>query len=204
MYLRFSWFSLLSVTLFSLNAFSLSALSLNADAQEIATFAGGCFWCMQPPYDKIPGVISTRVGYTGGQLANPNYQQVSAGGTGHCEAVEITFDPTKVNYQRLLDIFWHNVDPTQKDGQFVDKGSQYRSEIFFHNPEQGRLAEESKAAHAKSGVLKEPIVTAINPAGPFYPAEEYHQKYYQKNPLRYKFYRNGSGRDKRLKKIWGP
>jgi peptide-methionine (S)-S-oxide reductase len=168
-----------------------------------ATFAGGCFWCMQPPYDKLDGVVSTTAGYTGGHKVNPTYHEVSGGGTGHAEAVEITYDPKKIGYEKLLDVFWHNVDPTDSGGQFCDRGDQYRSEIFYHNDTQKRLAEESKAALEKSKPFKRPIVTKIVAATTFYPAEGYHQEYYKKNPLRYKFYRYGCGRDKRLEQLWG-
>jgi peptide-methionine (S)-S-oxide reductase len=169
----------------------------------IATFAGGCFWCMEPPFDKLDGVLSTTVGYTGGTMQNPTYKDVSKGGTGHAESVQITYDPNRISYEKLLDVFWHNVDPTSTGGQFCDWGDQYRSEIFYHTPEQKRLAEQSKANLEKSKPFKEPVVTRITAAGKFWPAEEYHQKYYQKNPLRYKFYRYGCGRDKRLEELWG-
>lgn len=168
-----------------------------------ATFAGGCFWCMEGPFDKLEGVISTTVGYTGGHTKNPTYKQVSAGGTGHAEAVEVLYDPEKISYAELLKVFWHNVDPLTADGQFCDKGNQYRSEIFYHNEEQKRLAEASKKALETSGRFDKPIVTRISPASTFYPAEEYHQNYYRKNPLRYKFYRYGCGRDDRLEELWG-
>ena len=168
-----------------------------------ATFAGGCFWCMEPPFDKLPGVVSTTSGYIGGQKANPTYQEVSAGATGHAEAVQVQYDPQKVSYEKLLDVFWHNVDPTVKNRQFCDVGSQYRTAIFYHDAEQKRLAEASKAALEKSKPFKEPIVTEIVMATTFYPAEEYHQDYYLKNPVRYKFYRTSCGRDARLKEIWG-
>ncbi len=170
---------------------------------EKATFAGGCFWCMEPPFDKLDGVISTTSGYTGGQVENPTYKQVSAGGTGHAEAVEILYDPDKVSYRKLLEVFWRQINPTTPDRQFVDVGSQYRSAIFYHNEEQRRQAEETKKEMAASGRFDGPIVTEIVPAGPFWPAEDYHQDYYVKNPLRYKFYRFGSGRDKYLEKVWG-
>jgi len=170
---------------------------------KIATFAGGCFWCMQPPFDKTDGVISTTAGYTGGHVDNPTYQQVSAGKTGHAEAVEVLYDPKKVSYEKLLDIFWHQINPTTPDRQFVDVGNQYRTAIFYHDEEQHRLAEESKKRMEESGRFGAPIVTQIVPAGPFWPAEKYHQEYYKKNPLRYKFYRYGSGRDQYLEKIWG-
>ena len=168
-----------------------------------ATFAGGCFWCMEPPFDKLDGVISTTSGYTGGTKVNPTYQEVSAGATGHAEAVQVEYDPKRVSYEKLLDVFWHNVDPTQKDGQFCDHGSQYRTAIFVHDAEQKRLADASKAALAKSKPFKGDIVTEIVPATTFYPAEEYHQDYYMKNPLRYKLYRTSCGRDARLKEVWG-
>jgi peptide-methionine (S)-S-oxide reductase len=168
-----------------------------------ATFAGGCFWCMEPPYDKLDGVIATTSGYTGGKKANPTYQEVSAGGTGHAEAVQVEYDPKKVSYEKLLDVFWHNVDPTQKDGQFCDHGSQYRTAIFVHDAAQKAAAEASKAALAKSKPFKGDLVTEIVPASTFYPAEDYHQDYYMKNPVRYKFYRTGCGRDARLKELWG-
>ena len=169
----------------------------------VATFAGGCFWCMEPPYDKIPGVDATISGYTGGRVANPSYEQVSSGSTGHAEAVQVVYDPKKVTYEQLLDIFWHNIDPTVKDRQFCDGGSQYRSAIFYHDEGQRKAAEASKAALEKSKPFKEPIVTQIVMAGPFYPAEDYHQDYYTKNPVRYNLYRSGCGRDARLKQLWG-
>ena len=174
-----------------------------AGATARAIFAGGCFWCMEPPFDKLDGVISTTSGYIGGSKLNPTYQEVSAGGTGHAEAVQIEYDPKRVSYEKLLDVFWHNVDPTQKDGQFCDHGSQYRTGIFTHDDEQKRLAEASRAALAKSKPFKGDIVTQIVPATTFYPAEEYHQDYYKKNPVRYKIYRTGCGRDARLKDVWG-
>lgn len=170
---------------------------------ETATFAGGCFWCMEPPFDKLDGVISTTSGFTGGHTKNPTYKEVSRGGTGHAESVQIVYDPKKVSYSELLDVYWHNIDPTSANGQFCDRGNQYRSEIFYHNAEQKRLAEASKKALSETKPFKDPIVTAISPAGPFYPAEEYHQDYYQKNPVRYKFYRFGCGRDRRLEELWG-
>ncbi|MEP7084333.1 MAG: peptide-methionine (S)-S-oxide reductase MsrA [Betaproteobacteria bacterium] len=168
-----------------------------------ATFAGGCFWCMEPPFDKLDGVISTTSGYTGGAKVNPTYQEVSAGSTGHAEAVQVVYDPKKVSYEKLLDTFWKNVDPTQKDGQFCDHGSQYRTGIFVHDAEQKRQAEASKAALDKSKPFKGPVVTEIVDATTFYPAEDYHQDYYMKNPVRYKLYRTGCGRDARLKEVWG-
>jgi peptide-methionine (S)-S-oxide reductase len=175
----------------------------NAGAADVATatFAGGCFWCMEPPFDAIAGVVSTTAGYTGGQLANPTYEQVSAGGTGHAESVQVVYDPKRVTYRQLLDVFWHNVDPTTPDAQFCDVGRQYRTAIFVSDDEQRRAAEESRDAVAKR--LGRRIVTEIVPAGPFYPAEDYHQDYYRKNPVRYRFYRYTCGRDRRLAEIWG-
>jgi peptide-methionine (S)-S-oxide reductase len=166
-----------------------------------ATFAGGCFWCMQPPFDGLDGVVSTTAGYTGGQKLNPTYEEVSSGGTGHAEAVEVIYDPTRIRYEQLLEVFWHNIDPTTSNGQFCDHGTQYRSAVFFHDEAQRRLAEESKIAVAAQ--LKAPVVTEITPASVFYPAEDYHQDYYKKNPVRYKIYRYGCGRDQRLNAIWG-
>jgi peptide-methionine (S)-S-oxide reductase len=168
-----------------------------------ATFAGGCFWCMQPPFDRLAGVVSTTAGYTGGTKRNPTYEEVSAGGTGHAESVRVLYDPAKVGYERLLEVFWHNIDPLARDRQFCDGGHQYRSAIFWHDEEQRRAAEASKAALEASGRLKGPIVTEIVPAGDFWPAEDYHQSYYRKNPIRYKFYRFNCGRDARLKELWG-
>ncbi len=168
-----------------------------------ATFAGGCFWCVESDFDKVEGVISTTSGYTGGRTVNPTYHDVSAGVTGHAESVEIVYDPKKVTYERLLEHFWHTVDPTVKDRQFCDVGSQYRTAIFYHDETQKRAAEASKAALEKSKPFAQPIVTEIVQAGPFYPAEDYHQDYYKKNPVRYSYYRNGCGRDARLKQLWG-
>ena len=168
-----------------------------------ATFAGGCFWCMEGPFDRLPGVVSTTSGYTGGTVKRPSYEQVSSGMTGHAEAVDVVYDPSKITYAQLLDVFWHNVDPVDGGGQFCDRGNQYRTEIFFHDAEQQRLAEQSRQALEASGKLKKKIVTQIVPAGEFYPAEDYHQDYYVKNPLRYKYYRFNCGRDDRLKELWG-
>jgi peptide-methionine (S)-S-oxide reductase len=170
---------------------------------EVATFAGGCFWCMEAPFDRLPGVVSVEVGYTGGSVKNPTYEQVSAGGTGHAESVRIVFDPANITYARLLEVFWRNIDPTVKDRQFCDVGRQYRSAIFYHGDEQRRQAEASKAALEKSKPFKGEIMTEIVSAGVFYRAEEYHQNYYKKNPIRYRFYRGGCGRDARLKDLWG-
>ena len=170
---------------------------------EKATFAGGCFWCMEPPYDKLDGVISTTSGYTGGTKPNPTYEEVSAGGTGHAEAVEILYDPKKISYAELLAVFWPNVDPTTADRQFCDIGKQYRPAIFYHNEEQEKLAKESKVAVEKTKSFADPVVTEITKATEFYPAEEYHQDFYEKNPIRYKFYRLSCGRDNRLEELWG-
>jgi peptide-methionine (S)-S-oxide reductase len=166
-----------------------------------AIFAAGCFWCVESDFDKVDGVTSTTSGYTGGRTPNPSYEEVSRGGTAHAEAVEIVYDPAKVSYQKLLDVFWHNVDPLAKDRQFCDRGDQYRSAIFYRDDEQRRLAEASKAEVAKR--FREPIQTEIVAAGPFYKAEDYHQDYYVKNPIRYRFYRYGCGRDARLEELWG-
>jgi len=172
-------------------------------AYEKATFAGGCFWCMEHPFDELPGVVSVTSGYTGGSKAKPTYEEVSAGGTGHAESVQVVYDPSKIGYEKLLAIFWHNIDPTVKDRQFCDIGHQYRSAVFYHSEEQRRLAEESKAALLKSKPFRDPVVTEITRATDFYPAEDYHQHYYKKNPIRYKYYRASCGRDNRLKELWG-
>jgi peptide-methionine (S)-S-oxide reductase len=170
---------------------------------EKAIFAGGCFWCMEAPFDKLPGVISVSAGYSGGDTKNPTYEQVSAGITGHAEAVQIVFDPSKTSYAKLLDVFWHNVDPTARDRQFCDSGNQYRSAIFYHGDAQKQAALQSRATLEKNKPFKGAVVTEITAAGEFYPAEEYHQHYYKKNPLRYKYYRTSCGRDRRLNELWG-
>ena len=167
-----------------------------------ATFAGGCFWCVEADFDKVPGVISTTSGYIGGSVANPTYEQVSAKTTGHAEAVEIVFDPAKISYEQLLEKFWRTIDPTTKDRQFCDAGSPYRTAIFTHGPQQAEAAQASKVALDKSKPFKEPIVTTIEAAGTFYPAEGYHQDYYKKNPVRYSYYRTSCGRDARLRELW--
>ena len=181
----------------------LSAAQAQSAAQAKAIFAGGCFWCMEPPFDKLTGVLSTTSGYVGGQKRNPAYEEVSAGTTGHTEAVQVVYDPKKISYQKLLEVFWRNIDPTAKNRQFCDVGEQYRSGIFYRDQEQKRLAEESRAALEKSKPFKDPIVTEVAQATEFWPAEEYHQDYYLKNPLRYAYYRAGCGRDARLKQLWG-
>ena len=173
------------------------------DGLEVATFAGGCFWCVESDFDKVPGVVRTISGYTGGALPNPTYKQVSAGGTGHLEAVQIFYDSKRVAYEMLVEIFWRSVDPTDGGGQFCDRGESYETAIFANSPEQKRQAETSKGALGRSGVLKQPIATPIEIAGPFYPAEDYHQDYYKRNPLRYKFYRYRCGRDARVEELWG-
>ncbi len=170
---------------------------------EKATFAGGCFWCMEHPFEKLDGVIEAISGYTGGHEANPTYEEVSRGSTGHLEAVQITYDPDRITYRELLDVYWRQIDPTDAGGSFVDRGSQYKSAIFYHNEEQKHLAEIAKAQLDKSGRYEKPIVTEIRQFSKFYEAEEYHQDYYKKSPLKYKYYRYRSGRDQYLKKIWG-
>jgi len=177
--------------------------SIAADEPQTAIFAGGCFWCMESPFESLDGVISVESGYTGGHLKNPSYEQVSAGGTGHAEAVEIRFDASKVSYQKLLQVFWHNIDPLARNRQFCDQGSQYRSAIFYVDEHQKQLAEASRDALIAAQSLPGPIQTEIVAAGPFYRAEDYHQDYYRKNPLRYAFYRRGCGRDARLEELWG-
>lgn len=168
---------------------------------EKATFAGGCFWCMEPPFDKLDGVLSTTSGYTGGQTKNPTYEQVSAGITGHAESLQVLYDPSKISYSKLLEVYWHNIDPTTPNRQFCDAGSQYRTAIFYHNDTQKRLAEESKKAIENSGRFPA-VVTQIVAATQFYPAEEYHQDFYKKNPVHYHSYRMGCGRDQRLEELW--
>jgi len=170
---------------------------------EIATFAGGCFWCVESDFDGVPGVVKTVSGYAGGSVADPTYRQVVEGGTGHREAVQVFYDPKKVTYATLLDVFWHSVDPTDGGGQFCDRGRSYTTAIFANSPAQKKLADDSKRTLENAGTLAVPIVTAVETAGPFYPAEDYHQDYYKKNPVRYKFYRYSCGRDGRLRSLWG-
>jgi peptide-methionine (S)-S-oxide reductase len=177
--------------------------SESGGAVGIATFAGGCFWCTEADFDKVPGVISTTSGYIGGKLANPTYKQVSSGKTGHVEAVQVRFDPSKTSFARLLDAFWPTIDPLTPNAQFCDSGPQYRSVIFYDNAEQKEQAEASMARLESSGRFNQPIVTEILPATQFYPAEEYHQDFYIKNPIRYKYYRSRCGRDARLAEVWG-
>jgi peptide-methionine (S)-S-oxide reductase len=179
-----------------------AAAQTAAPSTAKATFAGGCFWCVEADFDKVPGVISTTSGYIGGTVANPSYEQVAAKTTGHAEAVEIVFDPAKVSYEQLLEKFWRTIDPTTKDRQFCDAGSPYRTAIFTHGAQQAAAAQASKSALEKSKPFKEPIVTTIEAAGAFYLAEGYHQDYYKKNPVRYNYYRTSCGRDARLKELW--
>ena len=171
--------------------------------RKTAIFAGGCFWCMEHPFDEIDGVISVTSGYTGGTKANPTYEEVSSGTTGHAESVQVVYDPAKVSYQKLVDVFWHNIDPLAVNAQFCDHGTQYRSAIFYQDDEQKRIAEASKEALAKSGRFDKPIVTQIVAATTFWPAEGYHQRYYRTHPVQYKFYRYNCGRDQRLEQLWG-
>jgi peptide methionine sulfoxide reductase msrA/msrB len=191
------------ITILSL-VLTLVIMKQNTSAENVkkATFAGGCFWCMEPPFEKLEGVIEVIPGYTGGHKVTPTYKEVSSGKTGHTEAVEIIYDSSKISYAELLDVFWRQIDPTDAEGQFADRGSQYRTAIFYHAEEQKKLAEESKGNLMKSGKFQAPIVTEILPAMQFYRAEDYHQDYYRKNPIRYKLYRFGSGRDRYLEKKW--
>lgn len=189
---------------FALFAAVLAAVPIFAAPTATATFAGGCFWCEETAFVDVPGVISVTSGYTGGQVKNPTYEQVSAGVTGHAESVQVVYDPAKISYERLLDIFWKNVDPTQANGQFCDHGNQYRSAIFYADEAQKAMAEASKKkVESLPQFAGKKIVTEITPASPFYKAEEYHQQFYKKNPVRYHEYRNGCGRDARLRQLWG-
>lgn len=181
----------------------LTGVSADATALEKAVFAGGCFWCMEAPFDALPGVASVTAGYTGGHSRNPTYKEVSAGGTGHAEAVQIVYDPAKISYPSLLAVFWRNIDPTVSDRQFCDVGHQYRAAIFYRGEQQKVEALQSRAALHKNKPFRDAVVTEIVSAVEFYPAEEYHQHYYKKNPLRYTYYRTGCGRDRRLKELWG-
>ena len=168
-----------------------------------ATFAGGCFWCMEPPFEALPGVISVTSGFSGGMERNPTYQDVSAGKTGHTEAVQVLYDPKRITYEALLRVYWHNVDPTSGDGQFCDRGKQYRPAIFYHNAAERRVAQESRTRAKQELLVKNPIMVQILPLMAFYPAEDYHQDYYKKNPKHYQEYRTGCGRDRRLRQLWG-
>ena len=203
-----SWKMLLSVATLALAACN-SPASADKPAALAATsgaataiFAGGCFWCSESDFEKLPGVISAESGYTAGQTVKPSYEQVSTGGTGHTEAVRVVYDPAKVSYPQLLEYFWRSIDPTVKDKQFCDSGTQYRSGIYFQNEAERKAAEESRSALLKEGKIKQ-VYTEIQMAKVFYPAEEYHQDYYKKNPVRYAYYRRGCGRDARLEQIWG-
>lgn len=214
--MRFPWLRWLRQSLFCLVLFGAGALVMATGARAeaadagnageglaTAVFAGGCFWCMEPPFDALEGVVSTTSGYIGGHVPDPRYEQVAAGGTGHAEAVKIVYRPDQIRYETLLDVFWKNIDPLDEGGQFCDRGDQYRSGIFYADEEQRHIAEQSLERLKQSARFTEPIVTAIVPASEFYPAEDYHQDYYQKNPLRYKVYRYGCGRDRRLEELWG-
>jgi peptide-methionine (S)-S-oxide reductase len=193
------------ITILLLGFTLLSGLNSPVYAKETAkaTFAGGCFWCMEKPFDDLPGVISTTVGYTGGTTVNPTYEQVSSGETGHAEAVQVVYDPAKISYEKLLDVFWRNIDPLDASGQFCDQGNQYRSSIFYETARQRNLAEKSKQTLAASGRFSKPIATQIVAAGNFYPAKAYHQNYYRTNAIKYRFYRFTCGRDQRLSERWG-
>jgi peptide methionine sulfoxide reductase msrA/msrB len=184
---------------------SLQARTPAPPAEKLAraTFAGGCFWCLEAPFDKVPGVVSTTSGYAGGRVKNPTYEQVSGGSTGHAEVVQVAYDPERVSYEQLLEVFWRNVDPIDRGGQFCDRGSQYRTGIFYEGEAQKRAAEDSKRALEASGRLPKPVVTGISPLEAFYPAEDYHQDFYKKSPVRYSSYRTACGRDRRLAELWG-
>jgi peptide-methionine (S)-S-oxide reductase len=203
--IKLKQFALMISLLFAVNVLNTSAANPQTAGKKLekAVFAGGCFWCEETAFEGKPGVISVVSGYAGGHTVNPTYDEVSAGGTGHAESVEVTFDPTKTSYSALLKIFWLNVDPTDAGGQFCDRGNQYRSEIFYMNETQKRLAEQSKTEIEKTKKFSQPIVTKISPLKVFYPAEEYHQDFYKKDPLRYNSYRIGCRRDQRLKELWG-
>jgi peptide-methionine (S)-S-oxide reductase len=198
---------LIAGALFALGLSALLPGALAADAAKVenaatAIFAGGCFWCVEADFEKLPGVIGAQSGYTAGKKSNPTYDEVSAGGTGHTEAVRVSYDPARVSYAQLVDYFWHHIDPTVKDKQFCDTGSQYRSGIYWQNEAERKVAQGSRDAWLASGKFKE-IHTEIVAATTFYPAEDYHQDYYKKNPVRYTYYRNGCGRDERVRQLWG-
>jgi peptide-methionine (S)-S-oxide reductase len=200
---RFGYTCVALLVLLSASTNSATGQATGSGNPAKATFAGGCFWCMEEAFEEVPGVVSVTSGYIGGQVANPSYEQVSAGKTGHAEAIEVLYDPARVTYSKLLEAFWHNIDPLTPNAQFCDHGSQYRAGIFYHNDEQQKLAEASKQALVDAKRFNAPIVTEITMATTFYPAEEYHQDYYKKNPLRYKFYKYNCGRAQRLKEVWG-
>jgi peptide-methionine (S)-S-oxide reductase len=205
------WFALVLVGALLLVGCNQQSLANNPTSDSLieseefaeATFAGGCFWCMEKPFDQLPGVIATTSGYTGGEKADPTYREVSSGGTGHAEAVRVIYDPEKVTYPQLLDVFWKNVDPLDESGQFCDRGTQYRTGIFYHDAAQKQQAEASKQDLTDAKILPKPIVTQITQVSDFFAAEDYHQNYYLTNPVRYKAYRYACGRDKRLKELWG-
>jgi peptide-methionine (S)-S-oxide reductase len=199
---RLSIFALLVLIACGASSEGEESAAAPAGGDAVATFAGGCFWCMEPPFDKLDGVVSTTSGYIGGHQDDPTYEEVSAGRTGHAEAVQVAYDPARTSYAELLEVFWHNVDPTVKDRQFCDHGDQYRTGIFYHDEEQKRLAEASKQELVDSGRF-ENVYTEVTAASTFYPAEEYHQDFYEKSPVRYKTYRYGCGRDARLRQLWG-
>ena len=200
---RFIASALGALVLFASAAAAQTQPSEPGQKLEVATFASGCFWCTESDFDKVKGVAETTSGYMGGTTANPTYRQVSAGGTGHAEVMQLKYDPSQVSYKDLLDVYWHNVDPLDGTGQFCDRGDQYRPAIFYHSEEQKRLAEESKTALEKSGRFGQPIAVEITAASAFTPAEDYHQDYYTKNPIQYFIYRHGCGRDARLEALWG-
>ena len=193
----------MKILLLSLTYFFALSQAVAQEHSATATFAGGCFWCMEPPFDKLNGVLSTTSGYTDGHKVNPTYKEVSAGGTGHTEAIQIKYDPSKISYAQLLEVFWKNIDPTSKDAQFCDHGTQYRSGIYYHDEAQQKAAEASLESLRKNKSFKETIATELDAASTFYAAEDYHQDYYQKNPIRYKYYRYSCGRDQRLDQLWG-
>jgi len=194
---------LLCVLLLAAAATAPAVAQERSSATAVATFAGGCFWCVEEAFDKVNGVISTTSGYTGGHVPNPTYEQVTTGRTGHFEAVQVVYDPNVVTYDALLDVFWRNIDPLDAGGQFCDRGDQYRSAIFYHDAEQRELAERSKRKLEESGALPGKVVTEIIPAGEFYAAEDYHQDYYRRNAVRYNFYKFTCGRPARLEELWG-
>jgi peptide-methionine (S)-S-oxide reductase len=199
----FGYMCVALILLLSTSPLLVSAQTAESSTSAKAIFAGGCFWCMEEAFEEVPGVLSVTSGYTGGHVPNPTYDQVSAGKTGHAEAIEVLYDPAKVSYSTLLEVFWHNIDPLTPNAQFCDHGSQYRAGIFYHTAEQQKLADASKQALMDSQRFNTPIVTEITMATMFYPAEEYHQDYYKKNPFRYKFYKYNCGRVQRLKELWG-
>ena len=200
MSLRIQLYLLIFILLPSFNATAAKQMEQELDT---ATFSGGCFWCMEQPFDMLPGVIKTIPGYTGGDTKHPTYKEVSSGTTGHVEAMQITYAPSVISYEKLLEVYWHNIDPTNGNGQFCDTGNQYRAGIFYHNEEQKRLAEQSKTLLEKNKKFTGSIMTFIAAATEFYPAEDYHQNFSRKNPLTYKFYRFTCGRDNRLNELWG-